>query len=153
MEIYLWQVWTCSLLANSSWWRSTLWVKVYIEASLWSRSVRRRQKKWTPATSWRTGVSQELGLLLLLPHLEGSTHCSSAVEWASESSNWKLMLLLTIKIQVKFYGYLAVMEFPISNSLCLALTSLPWLLQGSIVTTILSCAQVSTMHSSMITFC
>lgn len=62
------------------------------------------------------------------------------------------MLLLTIKIHVKFYAYLAVMEFPISNTLCLALTA--WLLQGSIVTTILtvSCAQVSMLHSSLITF-
>lgn len=68
-------------------------------------------------------------------------------ERASESINWKLMLLLMIKIQVKFYGYLTVMEFPISNTLCLALTTLSWLLQGSIVTTVLSELCTSLSHA------
>lgn len=129
-------------------------VKVYTEASLWSHSVRWRKKVNS------SDILKDRGLAGIrtaaAPASSGRQYpLQLCCERASESLNWKLMLLLMIKTQVKFYGYLAVMEFPISSSLCLALTSLSWLLQGSTVPTILSvsCAQVSIMHSSMITFC
>lgn len=110
--------------------------------------VKKRELQWHPKGQ---GSSEEQGLLLLLAHLEGDAHHSLLCRWDFEFINWKLMLLLMIKLKAKVYGYLALMEFPTPNTTVRG-THRPVMVTTWIILST-SYAQVSTERCGMVTFC